>query len=99
MARSVQVPPGFAAAMVHPTQPQATERAYRALLALSDPPDLAGKRRYRYRYPGDATRQDALDGLSDEERAQLLHMLTTMKQNLLKACERPVEEQKSPVEA
>jgi len=53
----------------------------------------------RMRVIGDATRQDALDGLSDEERAQLLHMLTTMKQNLLEACERPVTEETSPVEA
>ncbi len=45
----------------------------------------------RMRLLGDATRQEALEGLSDEERAQLLHMLTTMKRNLLDACDRPVE--------
>ncbi len=52
----------------------------------------------RMRVIGDATRHDALAGLSDTERAQLLHMLTTMKQNLLEACDRPIEET-SPVEA
>jgi DNA-binding MarR family transcriptional regulator len=53
----------------------------------------------RMRVIGDATRQDALEGLSDDERAQLLRMLTAMKQNLLEACDRPVEEEKSRVEA
>lgn len=54
----------------------------------------------RMRVIGDATRQDALDGLSDREREQLLRMLTAMKQNLLEACDRPVEEDEtSPVEA
>jgi MarR family transcriptional regulator for hemolysin len=53
----------------------------------------------RMRVIGDATRQDALDGLSDQERAQLLHMLTDMKQNLLEACDRPVAAETSPVEA
>jgi MarR family transcriptional regulator for hemolysin len=46
----------------------------------------------RMRVIGDATRQDALDGLSDEERDQLLRMLSAMKQNLLEACDRPVED-------
>jgi MarR family transcriptional regulator for hemolysin len=46
----------------------------------------------RMRVIGDATRQDALEGLADAERAQLLRMLTTMKQNLLGACDRPIEE-------
>ena len=34
--------------------------AYRALLAMPDPPDLAGLRRYRYRYPGDLVRQERM---------------------------------------
>lgn len=35
---------------------------------------------------GDATRQDALAGLSGEERRRLVEALTTMKSNLLEAC-------------
>ena len=46
----------------------------------------------RMRVFGDATRQEALAGLTDAERAQLLRMLTTMKKNLIEACERPVED-------
>ncbi|MDB5413068.1 MAG: MarR family transcriptional regulator [Rubritepida sp.] len=46
---------------------------------------------------GNATRQEALDGLADEERARLLRMLTAMKKNLLEACDRPVDaEEASP---
>lgn len=40
---------------------------------------------------GDATRAEALAGLSDEDRAFLLDALTRMKTNLLDACTRPVE--------
>lgn len=37
---------------------------------------------------GDATRQDALTGLSAQERRRLVEALTTMKSNLLEACAR-----------
>lgn len=48
---------------------------------------------------GDATRQEALVDLSDAERHQLLTMLTTMKQNLLEACDRPITDEESQAEA
>jgi len=41
---------------------------------------------------GELTRGEALEGLSDAQRAQLLRMLATMKTNLIEACNRPVEE-------
>lgn len=45
----------------------------------------------RMRAIGDLTRQEALHGLADAERAQLLRMLTTMKKNLIEACDRPAD--------
>lgn len=50
----------------------------------------------RMRVIGDAARQEALDGLTDEERDQLLGMLGAMKQNLLEACDRPIDDK--PIE-
>jgi MarR family transcriptional regulator for hemolysin len=45
----------------------------------------------RMRAIGDLTRQEALMSLADDDRAALLNMLTTMKKNLLDACNRPAE--------
>lgn len=42
------------------TREEARLHAYRLLLALPDPPDLAGKRHYHYRYPGDKVRQERM---------------------------------------
>jgi DNA-binding MarR family transcriptional regulator len=39
---------------------------------------------------GDVTRQEALAGLSDAERARLVKALCTMKSNLVEACNQPV---------
>jgi DNA-binding MarR family transcriptional regulator len=41
---------------------------------------------------GDATRAEALAGVSEEDRAALTRILTTMKTNLVSACEKPVDE-------
>ena len=41
---------------------------------------------------GDATRGEALDGISDAEQQRLFETLSAMKGNLLKACSLPVEE-------
>jgi MarR family transcriptional regulator, transcriptional regulator for hemolysin len=38
---------------------------------------------------GDITRSEALDGLHDAEREQLLGMLTHIKKNLVEACAKP----------
>lgn len=38
---------------------------------------------------GDATRAEALAGISERDRKQLTTMLTTMKENLLTACDQP----------
>jgi DNA-binding MarR family transcriptional regulator len=40
---------------------------------------------------GDHTRSEALEGLSEKDRTQLLRALCTMKTNLIEACDRPVE--------
>lgn len=40
---------------------------------------------------GDATRAEALEGLSEPDREHLTQMLTIMRKNLLIACEQPVE--------
>jgi MarR family transcriptional regulator, transcriptional regulator for hemolysin len=40
---------------------------------------------------GEATRAEALTGISDQERAQLLNTLMIMKSNLLEACRLPVD--------
>lgn len=50
----------------------------------------------RMRAIGDLTRQEALEGLPDPERVQLLRMLTTMKTNLIEACERPIDDEGEP---
>ena len=39
---------------------------------------------------GEATRAEALEGVSEEERAQLTRILQKMKSNLIAACEKPV---------
>lgn len=44
---------------------------------------------------GDVTRAEALEGVSQADREALFRALTTMKSNLIAACERPVEEQSS----
>jgi DNA-binding MarR family transcriptional regulator len=41
---------------------------------------------------GDRTRGEALEGLSDEERTQLLGALCTMKKNMIEACGRPLDD-------
>ncbi|WP_307437096.1 MarR family winged helix-turn-helix transcriptional regulator [Labrys monachus] len=40
---------------------------------------------------GEATRGEALTGISDQDRIQLLNTLTIMKTNLLEACRLPVD--------
>lgn len=40
---------------------------------------------------GDVTRGEALTGISDQDRTQLLNTLTIMKSNLLEACRLPVD--------
>ena len=40
---------------------------------------------------GDATRAEALDGVSEEDRIVLTRILAKMKANLVAACEKPVE--------
>ncbi|WP_448207228.1 MarR family winged helix-turn-helix transcriptional regulator [Azospirillum sp. sgz302134] len=42
---------------------------------------------------GDATRAEALEGVSQADREALFRALTTMKSNLVEACERPIDEQ------
>ena len=42
---------------------------------------------------GDATRAEALAGVTDADRELLLQTLKTMKRNLAEACTQPVEEQ------
>jgi len=41
---------------------------------------------------GDATRSEAFDGVTQEERDQLFNILSTMKTNLVQACRTPVAE-------
>ena len=41
---------------------------------------------------GDATRAEALEGVSEEDRAVLTRVLSAMKSNLIVACEKPHEE-------
>jgi len=41
---------------------------------------------------GDATRGEALEGVSDEQREQLFSILSTMKTNLVQACRTPAVE-------
>jgi DNA-binding MarR family transcriptional regulator len=43
---------------------------------------------------GDATRAEALAGISEDQRHLLLELLTLMKTNLIDACGRPVEDNK-----
>ncbi|CAM5762434.1 MarR family transcriptional regulator [Labrys miyagiensis] len=40
---------------------------------------------------GEVTRAEALTGITDQERVQLLNTLTIMKSNLLEACRLPVD--------
>ncbi len=42
---------------------------------------------------GDATRSEALQGISDEDRDRLLAILDTMKSNLLQACRAPADKE------
>jgi len=44
---------------------------------------------------GEATRIEALKGVGDEDRAQLIATLTLMKSNLAAACQRPVDEKEA----
>jgi MarR family transcriptional regulator, transcriptional regulator for hemolysin len=44
---------------------------------------------------GDATRGEALDGISDAEQQRLFETLSAMKGNLLKACSLPVQEREA----
>jgi MarR family transcriptional regulator, transcriptional regulator for hemolysin len=44
---------------------------------------------------GDATRQEALAGLPDAERARLVEALSMMKTNLVEACTRPVADKEA----
>jgi MarR family transcriptional regulator, transcriptional regulator for hemolysin len=41
---------------------------------------------------GDATRTEALAGVSEQDRETLTRILTTMKSNLIVACEQPVDD-------
>jgi MarR family transcriptional regulator for hemolysin len=43
----------------------------------------------RMRKIGEATRAEALEGIPDAERAQLISALSVMKKNLVEACDRP----------
>lgn len=45
----------------------------------------------RMREIGDATRQEALAGLAEDDRRRLMGVLGTMKTNLVDACARPVD--------
>lgn len=42
---------------------------------------------------GEATRNEALAGFSEQEREQLLHLLARMRGNLIEACNLPVDDQ------
>jgi DNA-binding MarR family transcriptional regulator len=44
---------------------------------------------------GDATRAEALAGLSAEQRKLLLEALTTMKSNLVEACAQPIDDKEA----
>jgi DNA-binding MarR family transcriptional regulator len=44
---------------------------------------------------GDITRTEALEGLPQADRDALLRVLTTMKSNLVEACDRPASVQRS----
>jgi DNA-binding MarR family transcriptional regulator len=48
---------------------------------------------------GDATRAEALDGVSEEDRAVLTRVLSRMKSNLIAACETPAGEPQPMKEA
>ncbi|MXP65065.1 MarR family transcriptional regulator [Roseomonas sp. M0104] len=67
----------------HPTD----RRVWQLYLTEKAHPMLA-----RMRQIGDRTRAEALDGLSQTERAELLRLLLAMRKNLTAACEQPVEE-------
>ncbi|HWL84137.1 MAG TPA: MarR family transcriptional regulator [Roseomonas sp.] len=69
----------------HPTD----RRVWQLYLTEKAHPMLA-----RMREIGDRTRAEALDGLSQAEREELLRLLLTMRGNLTAACEQPVEETK-----
>ncbi|HTH15166.1 MAG TPA: MarR family transcriptional regulator, partial [Magnetospirillum sp.] len=45
---------------------------------------------------GEATRAEALEGVSQADQEALFRTLTAMKSNLLAACERPIVERSSP---
>ncbi len=47
---------------------------------------------------GDATREEALRGLSEDDRVTLTRILAAMKSNLIAACEKPVEAAQEPRE-
>src|SRR5215470_18788012 len=66
----------------HPTD----RRVWQLFLAPEAHPLLTKMRDF-----GDLTRGEALAGIPDQEREHLLEMLTTMKKNLIDACEQPVE--------
>lgn len=66
----------------HPTD----RRAWQLFLTPAAHPIVA-----RMHEIGDRTRQEALAGLGDEERAVLLRSLSLMRKNLIAACERPPE--------
>ncbi|MDJ0390621.1 MarR family transcriptional regulator [Roseomonas sp. E05] len=69
----------------HPTD----RRVWQLYLTAKAHPMLA-----RMRQIGDRTRAEALDGLSQAEREELLRLLLAMRKNLTAACEQPVEETK-----
>ncbi|PWC35225.1 MarR family transcriptional regulator [Azospirillum sp. TSO22-1] len=69
--------------------PHPTDRRIRLLHLTEAAHPLLGAMRTL----GEITRAEALDGVAPADREALVRALTTMKSNLIAACERPVEEQ------
>jgi len=65
----------------------AADRRIRLLFLTPEAHPLLGK----IRGIGEVTRAEALTGITDQERVQLLNTLTIMKSNLLEACRLPVD--------
>jgi DNA-binding MarR family transcriptional regulator len=74
----------------HPTD----RRIWRLFLTPAAHPLLE-----KMRELGDITRAEALAGLSEREREQLLKTLTLMKQNLIEACAQPAHTGRQTAEA
>jgi len=72
-------------------RPHATDR--RIWLLFLKP--SAGSVLAAMRSVGDLTRTEALAGVSDNDRERLMQTLTTMRGNLLEACNRPSQDRES----